>query len=209
MSEQEMSWRQAVLQVLDEADVPLHYRDIAAEILNSGLKKSAGKTPSDTVAGIISRLISDEGRLDIVKSQPGFFYKRKRAEDDANTAPEQEEADDELDATDVPRNLAVAAYGLHWERDKVDWSARRLYGWDDANFNPVGNYDDFAIDFANQQGVYLLHSWDAVVYVGRTIAENNGLFQRLQAHHSAPAWSAKWESCTTGRIMRLSKWCPR
>lgn len=191
MPEQEMSWREAVLQALAEADKPLHYREIAAEILNSGLKKSAGKTPSDTVAGIISRLISDEGRLDIVKSQPGYFY--MRAEADASATPEQEEPDDELDATDVPRNLAVAAYGLHWERDKVDWSARRLYGWDDANFNPVGNYDDFAIDFANQQGVYLLHSWDAVVYVGRTTAANNGLFQRLQAHHNSPAWSAKWE----------------
>lgn len=204
MPEQEISWREAVLQVLEEADEPLHYRDIAAKILNpdSGSKRSAGKTPSDTVAGIISRLRSDEGRLDIVKSQPGYFH--IRAEADASAAPEQEEPDDALDATDVPRNLAVAAYGLHWERDKVDWSARRLYGWDDANFNPVGNYDDFAIDFANQQGVYLLHSWDAVVYVGRTTAESNGLFQRLHAHHSAPAWSAKWERFSWFGIRRVN-----
>ena len=202
MPEQEISWREAVLQVLEDADEPLHYRDIAAEILNRGLKRSAGKTPSDTVAGIISRLRSEEKRLDIVKSQPGYFH--IRAAIDTSATPEQEEANDDLDATDAQRNLAVAAYGLHWERDKVDWSARRLYGWDDANSNPMGNYDDFAINFANQQGVYLLHSWDAVVYVGRTIAENNGLFQRLHAHHSAPAWSAKWERFSWFGIRRVN-----
>lgn len=78
MPEQEISWREAVLQVLEDADEPLHYRDIAAEILNRGLKRSAGKTPSDTVAGIISRLRSDEGRLDIVKSQYSYFYMAQR-----------------------------------------------------------------------------------------------------------------------------------
>ena len=204
MPEQEMSWRKAVLQVLEEADEPLHYRDIAARILERELTRSAGKTPSDTVAGIISRLRSDDGRLDIVKSQPGYFY--MRAATDTNTVPEQEESDDELDATDVPKNLAVAAYGLHWERDKVDWSERRLYGLDASNHNPVpvGSYDDFAIDFANQQGVYLLHSWDAVVYVGRTSAENNGLFQRLNTHRSTHPWSAKWDRFSWFGIRRVN-----
>lgn len=191
MPEQEMGWREAILKVLEEADKPLHTREIAAAILTGGLKSTAGKTPSDTVAGIISRMRSDEGRLDIVKSQPGYFH--IRTADDTNTMPEEEESSDELDSTDVPKNLAVAAYGLYWERDKVDWSAHRLYGLDASNFNPVGNYDDFAIDFANQQGVYLLHSWDAVVYVGRTSAENDGLFRRLRDHRSTHPWSAKWD----------------
>lgn len=190
MPEQEMSWQDAIVKVLEDADKPLHTDEITAAILSDGLKSTAGKTPSATVAAMISRLLR-EGRQDIVRAQRGYYYMRAVA--DMTTMPEQEEPDDELDETDVPDNLAVAAYGLHWERDKVDWSARRLYGWDSVNVNPVGNYDDFAVDFANQQGVYLLHNWDAVVYVGRTTAKNNGLFQRLQAHHNSPAWAAKWE----------------
>ena len=190
MPEQEMGWREAILKVLKEAaGKPLHTDEITAEILNRGLKSTAGKTPSITVAAIISRL-RGEGQWDIVKSQPGYFY--MRAADDTSATSEQEESDDELAVTDEPENLAVAAYGLYWERDKVDWSARHLYGCDTANSNPVGNYSDFAIDFADQQGVYLLHSWDAVVYVGRTTAETNGLFQRLQSHLSGRVWSAKW-----------------
>ena len=203
MPKQEMSWLDAVLKTLEEADEPMHYLDIAAKILGDGLRTTAGKTPSDTVAGIISRLRSG-GRQDIVRSQPGYYYLRKDPE--AHTAHEPEDVAAELDATDVQDNLAVAAYGLHWERGKVDWSKGRLYGWDGANPYPnPNNYDDFAIDFAGQQGVYLLHSWSGVVYVGRTAAESDGLFRRLARHNREPAWSAKWERFSWFGMRRVSE----
>lgn len=190
MPEQEMGWREAILNVLESAaGKPLHTDEITAEILSSGLKSTAGKTPSITVAAIISRMRREEGRQDIARSQPGYYY--MLAEADITAVPEQEEPDDELVITDEPKNLAVAAYGLHWERDKVSWSrsGHHLYGWDASNPNPAET--DY-VDFATQQGVYLLHSWDAVVYVGRTTAESSGLFERLRYHHSMHVWSSKW-----------------
>ena len=179
----EITWEQAVLQILNEAAEPMYCGDIADEILRRGLKTTVGKTPNYTVAGVISRLRASGA--DIIRTQPGVYYLSRsgRALPDAALA----EADDELDATDVPQNLAVAAYGLHWERDKVDWSAHRLLGYD---IDPSPRQ---AVDFANQQGVYLLHSWQSVVYVGKTSAKKGGLFQRLNYHHRRQVWSGKWE----------------
>ena len=191
----EITWEQAVLQILNEAAEPMYCGDIADEILRRGLKTTVGKTPNFTVAGVISRLRA-RGTA-IIRTQPGVYYLSK----DEGTSPDVAlaEANDELDATDVPENLAVAAYGLHWERDKVDWSARRLLGYD------IDPSLDSAIDFANQQGVYLLHSWQSVVYVGKTSAREGGLFQRLHNHHSRQVWSGKWERFSWFGLRRIDE----
>ena len=117
----EMTWDDAVLRILGESTEPMACSDIAEAILGRGLKTTVGKTPSDTVAGAISRMRS-RGTANIIKTRPGFF----RLPAPAEVSPVEET--DELDATDAQENLAVAAYGLHWEREKVDWSARRLLG---------------------------------------------------------------------------------
>ena len=188
----EMTWDEAVLRILGEATEPMACSDIAEAILGRGLKTTVGKTPSDTVAGVISRMRS-RGTADIIKTRPGFF----RLPAPADFPPAEET--DELDSTDAVGNLAVAAYGLHWEREKVDWTARRLLGYD-IDPNP-----EQAIDFANQQGVYLLHSWQSVVYVGKTTAKADGLFDRLRWHHQRQAWSGKWERFSWFGIRRVNE----
>lgn len=188
----EMTWSDAVLQILGEATEPMACSDIAEAILGRGLKTTVGKTPSDTVAGIISRMRSGATH-NIVKTRPGFFQLSVQVD----TPPVDEP--DELDVTDAVDNLAVAAYGLHWEREKVDWSARRLLGYD-IDPNPAQ-----AIDFADQQGVYLLHSWQSVVYVGKTTAKADGLFNRLRWHHQRQAWSGKWERFSWFGIRRVDE----
>ena len=188
----EMTWDRAVLQILGEANEPMSCSDIAEEILVRGLKTTVGKTPSYTVAGAISRMRS-RGVADIAKTGPGFFQLAS-----PSLPPPANEAD-ELDTTDTVNNLAVAAYGLHWERDKVDWSARRLLGYD------IDPHPEQAINFADQQGVYLLHSWQSVAYVGKTTARVGGLFQRLQEHHQRNVWSGKWERFSWFGIRRVDE----
>ena len=188
----EMTWDDAVLQILGEAAEPMACSDIAEAILGRGLKTTVGKTPSDTVAGAISRMRS-RGAANIVKTRPGFF----RLPTPAENPPVEETG--ELDAIDAVDNLAVAAYGLHWEREKVDWNSRRLLGYD-IDPNPKQ-----AIDFADQQGVYLLHNWQSVVYVGKTTAREGGLFQRLRTHHQRQVWSGKWERFSWFGIRRVDE----
>lgn len=188
----EMTWDQAVLQILGEVNEPMSCSDIAKEILDRELKTTVGKTPSYTVAGAISRMRS-RGVADIAKTGPGFFQLAS-----TSPPPPADEAD-ELDTTDTVNNLAVAAYGLHWERDKVDWSEGRLLGYD------IEPKLEQAINFADQQGVYLLHSWQSVVYVGKTTARAGGLFNRLQWHHQRQVWSAKWERFSWFGIRRVDE----
>ena len=190
----EITWEQAVLQILTEAAEPMYCGDIADEILRRGLKTTVGKTPNFTVAGVISRLRANG--MDIIKTRPGVFYLRRPEVAFSEVTPA---ADDDLDATDASQNLAVAAYGLYWERDNVDWSARRLLGYD------LDPSPEQAIDFANQQGVYLLHSWQSVVYVGKTAAREGGLFQRLHNHHSRQVWSGKWERFSWFGLRRVDE----
>ena len=188
----EMTWEQAVLHVLKNASEPMYYGDIAEKILVDGLKTTGGKTPNATVAAVISRLPPD---ADIVKVNPGVFQWRPGdGLDDNQGEPRQSKELDAIDASDS-KNISVAAYGLHWERNKVDWSARRLYGYDIQ--------ESETIDFANQQGVYLLHSWQSIVYVGKTSAKEGGLFQRLNYHHTRQVWSGKWERFSWFGIRRV------
>ena len=193
----EMTWVEAVRQVLQTAAEPMHCDDIAREILRLGLKTTTGKTPNYTVAGVISRL-RRAGTDGIIKTQPGFFQITQPS------VMQTAESSDELDTTDVVENLAVAAYGLHWERSKVDWQTKHLLGYD-AAYDAIDPNPDQIIDFADQQGVYLLHSWQSVVYVGKTTAREGGLFQRLQNHHQRPAWSGKWERFSWFGIRRVSE----
>lgn len=85
--------------------------------------------------------------------------------------------------------VSVAAYGLYWERDKVEWdvSGQRveLLGQQNQAATPV--------NFADQQGVYLLHQMQMVTYVGRTVAESNGLSDRLKSHVRNPRRSGRWD----------------
>ena len=200
MAMAEMSWERAILLILGEENRPFHYSEIAEIILSRGLKTTIGKTPHFTVAGEISRLRSG-GMQNIIKTAPGFYWLQRET-----GAPAQDIISDvaeELDYTDATKYLSVAAYGLHWERSKVDWRAGRILGYDpgfDIDADP-----ERAINFADQQGVYLLHNWQSVVYVGRTAAEKNGLFQRLHQHHRKQVWSAKWERFSWFGIRRVSE----
>ena len=196
----EMSWGEAILQILREAKEPLHYNQITESILSRGLKTTTGKTPHFTVTSEISKMRSS-GKENIVQTAPGVYQLPSKTGPPSQDTPG--DVEEELDATDATQNLSVAAYGLHWERSKVDWKTGRILGYDpgfDIDAEP-----ERAINFADQQGVYLLHNWQSVVYVGRTAAEKNGLFQRLHEHHKKQVWSAKWERFSWFGIRRVNE----
>ena len=178
---QGLSWEEAISQVLSDAEGPMHYRDITEEILSGGLLTTVGKTPSATVRNAIYRML-DRGES-IVRTAPGVYCLPQFA--GMLGIVSETGIDDMSDYTVTSENISVTAYGLHWERDKVDWVSGRILGYDTDPKQPI--------DFSDQQGVYLLHNWQSTVYVGRTEAERNGLSQRLRHHHRRSDWSGKWE----------------
>lgn len=48
MTDGNLSWKDAAIQVLKAAGEPLHYVEIAKQILDGGLKATTGATPADS-----------------------------------------------------------------------------------------------------------------------------------------------------------------
>lgn len=97
----------------------------------------------------------------------------------------------------------IAEYGLHWERDKVDWGRgrgrkRRVVGV------PAKNLRDPEVDFAGRAAIYVLHTEDfEIVYIGQAGAgKGTNLGKRLADHrrdHLAHRWTRfSWFSIAPG-----------
>ena len=176
------TWKDAIISVLQDADKPLHYRRITEIIGERGLRTLSGATPELTVSSQLSRMI-DEGHPfydeRIRKVGLGVF---QLASSGDVTVPEQKP--DDLDGKEQDSNpdmiVQVPAFALRWDRHKVDWKYPRIQGRQNQK-HPV--------NFAEQQGVYILHDDSTVVYVGRT---TDNLYNRLREHDRDDHKSARW-----------------
>jgi hypothetical protein len=89
--------------------------------------------------------------------------------------------------------MLIQNYGLFWRREKVSWGAQGR----GRNGTLLGRYArhlrDAAVDFREQQGVYVLFDDSfKVVYVGQAGRGEQRLFNRLRNHksdHLAERWS--------------------
>jgi hypothetical protein len=163
----ELSWHDAMELVLRKADGPLHYTEIAEQVVAQALKKVVGATPADTVAAILSTSIKG-GDSPFVRLGKGEYTLRvvldKKSEDTSSLV-----VADEITA----EAGALRAFGMFWRRDSVVWSGRQptLLGRQGLGASSV--------DFGAQVGVYLLHDRERVIYVGRA---TDTMVSRLKAH---------------------------
>lgn len=172
----ELSWEEAILTVLREANGMMRYTEIAEQIAARSLKKSAN--PAANVGATLSRSIRDEDSpfLKLGKGE----YTLKSNLDTAtrhDTLPEPEKPDeDDIEAG------ALKAFGMYWQREHVIWSGRpRMLGRQSLGASDV--------NFAAQVGVYLLHDRDRVIYVGRA---TDTMFARLK-FHTVDRLSGRWD----------------
>lgn len=179
-----LSWREAIIQVLKEAAEPLDYHQIAERILEGGLRRTTGRTPANTVHRNLSEMIRDRIRVDgetIHKTPHGYAR---------TSVAESYTVDAENEAGDPRRITFVNAYGLHWERGSVCWQPVRgnLWGY---QTNPADR-----VDFAGQHGIYLLHHGNEIVYAGQTQAArgDTGLYGRLKSHNDDIRKIGRWNT---------------
>ena len=159
MSPRKMTWQTAAEKVLRDAGTALHYADIAERIVTQGYKKDVGATPSNTVYAVMA-----DKKAVFERVAPATF--RLRPADGPNGGggdppPETEPAS------------PIMALGMFWERDLVSWTG-----------NPaiLGSEQPGAVsvDMSGQTGIYLLHDFRDIVYVGRSTESTLG--SRLSAH---------------------------
>lgn len=169
----ELSWRDAIVRVLQASPEAMHYTEIAAAILDERLKTDVGATPAQSVnATITVSLKSERDASPFVRVERGRYWMKRLA------SGKPRPPDGETDETGL-----INAYGMYWARANVLWTATpRILGRQAKGSTTV--------DFAGQQGVYLLHDRRDVVYVGRTTDQPLGV--RLQ-QHVQDRLNGRWE----------------
>ena len=184
MTPDEMPWKDAIIKVLQDADRPLHYREITQLIGDRGLKSLSGATPDMTVNSRLHSMLEPNHSLfddRIRKTGKGTF---EFLNPDSVQPEEEPTIDDEEQDHDPNHIVRVPAYGLYWEKEKVRWGSGDILGRL-AKGATVFN-------FAEQKGVYLLHNRSSVAYVGRT---TDSLYARLHAHNrNRDHKSMRWDS---------------
>ena len=170
-----MSWQDAILHVLGDAGEPLNYNEITERIRDGNLREMTGATPQTTVNRQLGIMIAEDKVVLTGRGEYALPDMAKQVE--AEEAAEEKARDD---AAVDPDKLTVKAYGMYWDRSVVDWSPVRGQLWGQQNDEAI------PVNFADQDGIYLLHSWNEIVYVGQTFTAKgeSGLYGRLRSHHT-------------------------
>lgn len=173
-----LSWRDAILEVLRSSPEAMHYADIAEAIAERELRTEFGATPATTVSVTISGSLQKDGdKSPFIRVSQGLYWLRNPP---AQVTAKQEAAAAVSDADEAG---LINAFGMYWSRDKVLWRATpKILGQQQVGSSTV--------DFAGQHGVYLLHDGRAVVYVGRTTDQPLGT--RLR-QHIADRLNGRWD----------------
>ncbi|MGN8050733.1 HTH domain-containing protein [Curtobacterium sp. 22159] len=182
-----MGWGEAIKKVLADQGEPMRTSEIAQAILDGKLRTKVGATPHTAVASYLSQepLRSEVEKLDrgVFRYPPAASPKREDDSVVVNTPVVALEDSGTADVSEDERGL-LNAFGLFWRRAEIDWtpSAPKLLG--------VQLTGSTAVDFSNQEGVYLLYDVTRLVYVGRVTEPRLG--RRLR-EHTRDRLSGRWD----------------
>jgi hypothetical protein len=171
---QKLGWIEAIKAVLQDAQEPMSAQEIVDAIFDRGLHPETGATPAATVGSRIYTSIQNEGLASpFVRPIPGRFALKSSGQIESPSGGPKDITEKSPEEGTSQLTGIVNALGMFWERSKVNWerSIPKLWG-----SLPKGT----AVDFCTQQGIYLLHDNQGVVYVGK--ADKQGLGVRLKKH---------------------------
>jgi len=180
-SSENLTWKDAITRVLEDAGEAMPCSEIAEQIVDRGLRASVGATPANSVYAIISVSRRNSDSV-FYKAGPGTFGLREQQAPEAHWSSVEDSTDDAEDEAGETSGAIIRALGMFWLRDNVYWKTNpallgRQHGGDDVNL-------------AAQLGVYLLHDRRDVIYVGRSV--DRPLGQRLY-EHTKDRHSGRWD----------------
>lgn len=191
----DLTWHQAIQQILEDAGQPLQYTEIAQRILQQGLRRATGATPAQTVNTVVSSDINNGGER-YIRVDAGVYALRAWL---ANSVQKKNVHDVNFTASTDDETGAIKAFGMYWERSQINWDSPKILGKQDGA--------DQSVDFSSQLGVYLLHDRERVIYVGRA---EESLLKRLNDHTSG-RFGNRWDRfswfgiCSVGADAKLAK----
>lgn len=190
-TEKEMTWKKAIATVLREANGPMTKREITERIEELGLRMLTGARPSHYV-GMCLYSNSKKPDSPFLQVGPGSFVLRNTGNE---VMPPSYQDDDEADGPDEREDSAIInAFGMFWRRELVDWKQKpKLLG------QQLKGSD--AVNFCDQQGIYLLYDGREVIYVGRSVDRPIG--QRL-FEHTRDRLATRWDRFSWFGILPVS-----
>jgi hypothetical protein len=74
---QNLSWRDAAIEILNGKGAPMHYSDVANEIIKQGLRAEVGATPAASVGAMLYLSHKNEGvNSPFIKVDSGTFMSK-------------------------------------------------------------------------------------------------------------------------------------
>ena len=182
----ELTWKNAIIKILEEEEKALHYTEIAELIAERGYRVNFGATPQDTVSAQLTTDINKNGEKSrFAKVDKGIYILRKflNEKSQKKIQEKEEETESTKDAKDE-RFKIINSFGIYWSRDLVFWenSAPDLFAVQQKGAEPT--------NFKDQVGIYLLHDSRETIYVGQAIKRALGI--RLR-EHTLDRLSGRWD----------------
>jgi hypothetical protein len=203
-----LTWHEAIIEVLKISGKAMHYTDIAAEILQRGLRKNVGATPAATVgANIYSSIKSEKENSPFLKTGNGEFILKEQSGSAVTSPTSASETLDEIKELKEDVGI-IQALGMYWQRDLVEWQNNpQLLGRQLQKADSKTQADQ--VNFCDQRGVYLLHDWNEVIYVGRALERPLGkrlyehTFDRLNGRWNRFSWFGLSQVKPDGTLIEL------
>ncbi len=178
-----MKWLDAIIDVLREAEEPMHYVNITTKILKQGKRTEVGATPANSVCAAISKNpdIFEKTNAGTYALRSTFDYAKWKGKD--TTTEKEETASLDTEITKESRKTLIKTFGKHWQRDKIDWTKTEpsLVGRQTSK--------SLLVDFKTMRGVYMLFKDYDMVYVGVAVKES--IAKRLK-HHTKDKHCNRW-----------------
>lgn len=178
-----LTWDEAIITILKDAEGAMHYKDIADEIVRRRLRTSVGATPAKTVGARLATWVKSGAASHYQKVGRGEYMLRHYTLQSQNlpTFTNTEHPEDE--ETEEQQYDVISSFGMFWRRELVNWNDnKKLLGMQQLNAQAVNFYD--------QIGIYLLYDGREVIYVGRTT--NRPLGKRLY-EHTTDRLATRWD----------------
>ncbi len=121
----DMTWKDAIEEVLKQAGGSLHYKEIAEQVVSLGLRKNVGATPANTAYRELNTSVKDLGdKSPFVKVGKGEFVLREhyRASEKTGDILPDGKADEK-------QYEIITSFGMFWQRDSVP-GTRTLLCWE-------------------------------------------------------------------------------
>ena len=181
----ELTWKKAIIRVLEEEKKALHYAQISNFIADKGYRDSLGATPQDTVNAQMTTDINKNGEKSIfAKVDRGVYILRKFLDDESQKIIQKQEDSDEVSKDNKQEQFKIVnSFGIYWDRSLVYWCSTNpdLFAIQQKGANPI--------NFKEQIGIYLLHDSRETIYVGQAIKQALG--KRIK-DHTTDRLSGRW-----------------